>query len=199
MTGRRATALAVVGLAACGSSTPQRVPTDAGGDREDRDAVAESSPAPEDAPTESPSPDLADSAGDLTALDGGGQTAECLASTTDEYRIVVEGTGFAAYEGKPLVVVSGGGSVRPRNCKTTGTTSIRDGAFRIEVTNLANTSYPTVDVFVDLENDGSCSGSIDPNWHRTFALVRDPMMFNLVAGDLTVAGSGGTCATIASR
>ena len=123
------------------------------------------------------------------AREGGTQTPECLAKNGFEYRVILIGAGFDAYEGRTLVAVTTDSRSNP--CRASGTTTIRDGAFQIELVNLAATNYPTVDAFIDLDDDGRCSDSVDAKWQVTLTASRGigPVIRNLTPTNFSVPGN----------
>jgi len=112
-------------------------------------------------------PDAGDAVVDASdaAREGGTQTPECLAKNGFEYRVILIGAGFDAYEGRTLVAVTTDSRSNP--CRASGTTTIRDGAFQIELVNRSAGVYPDIDAFIDLDDDGRCSDSVDAKWHIT--------------------------------
>lgn len=123
------------------------------------------------------------------AMEAGTQTPECLAKNGTEYRIILIGAGFDAYEGRNLVAVTTDTEFDP--CRASGSTQIREGAFQIELVNLSLALYPNIDAFVDLDGDGKCSDSVDSKWHRTDVLTTRIHTFNLTPTNFSVPG---TCA-----
>lgn len=117
------------------------------------------------------------------AVDLGPQTPACLAKRTQEYRVVFQGSGFDAFEGKTVIGRTADGSSAAR-CLAVGTTQIQGGAFHLEVLNLSSGVYPFVDAFIDLGEDGACDANIDPSWRRAEVIVGRPLMENLTPNDL---------------
>jgi hypothetical protein len=142
-------------------------------------------------------PDTTDALAEASgaARDGGTQTPECLAKTTFEYRFILIGTGFDLYEGRNLVAVTADSS--SNTCRASGTTRIQDGAFEIELVNLAASNYPSIDAFVDLDDDGKCSNSVDAKWHVSpaWSPSTPPRTMNLTPTNFSVPGN---CAASAS-
>jgi len=136
---------------------------------------------------------FADASG--AARDGGTQTPECLAKSTFEYRVILIGAGFDLYEGRNVVAVTADSS--SNTCRASGTTRIQDGAFEIELVNLAASNYPSIDAFVDLDDNGKCSNSVDAKWHvnPAWSPSSPPRTMNLTPTNFSVTGN---CATSAS-
>jgi hypothetical protein len=136
-------------------------------------------------------PNAGDAVADTSdaARDGGTQTPECLAKVTFEYRFILIGTGFDLYEGRQLVVQTADSS--SKTCRASGAIRIQDGAFQIEVVNLAASSYPSIDAFVDLDDNGRCSDSVDAKWHVNPAWTSGAptRTMNLTATNFSVAGN----------
>ncbi len=129
---------------------------------------------------------LADASG--AARDGGTQTPECLAKTTFEYRFILIGTGFDPYEGRNIVAVTADSG--SKTCRASGTTRIQDGAFEIELVNLAASNYPSIDAFVDLDDNGKCSHTIDATWHVSpaWSNMTPTRTMNLTLSDFSLPG-----------
>jgi hypothetical protein len=101
--------------------------------------------------------------------------------------VILIGAGFEAYEGRTLIAVTTDSDSRP--CRASGATQIRDGAFRIELVNLSAAVYPYIDAFVDLDEDGRCSDSIDAKWHITDVLTTRVRTRNLTPTSFSVTGN----------
>ena len=56
-------------------------------------------------------------------------------------------------------------AVVTNSCRASGSTQIRNGAFQIELVNLSVGVYPIIDAFIDLDDDGKCTDSVDAKWH----------------------------------
>jgi len=136
-------------------------------------------------------PDAGDAVVDASdaAREGGTQTPECLAKNGFEYRVILIGAGFDAYEGRTLVAVTTDSRSNP--CRASGTTTIRDGAFQIELVNLSASFYPEIDAFIDLDDDGKCSDSVDAKWHSTATASPGigPVIRNLTPTNFSVPGN----------
>jgi hypothetical protein len=150
-----------------------------------RDAANDGNPNAGDA--------LVDTSG--ASRDGGTQTPECLAKSTFEYHFILIGTGFELYEGRNLVVITADSS--SNTCRASGTTRIQNGAFEIELVNLAASNYPSIDAFIDLDGDGKCSDSIDAKWHVSpaWSNMTPTRTMNLTPTNFSVPGN---CAPSAS-
>jgi hypothetical protein len=125
---------------------------------------------------------------DGTVIEVGLQTAACLAKHTWEYSIVFEGSGFADFEGKTVVLMATD-STTDNRCRTFGSVQIHDGAFRAEVFTLTANNYPFMGAFIDLGGDGRCSGG-DPSWATIFTLTQKQVVAPITPKDFTASGCG---------
>jgi hypothetical protein len=125
---------------------------------------------------------------DGTVIEVGPQTAACLAKHTWEYSIVFEGSGFADFEGKTVVLMATD-STTDNRCRTFGSVEIHDGAFRAEVFTLTANNYPFMGAFIDLGGDGRCSGG-DPSWTTIFTLGLKQVVAPITPKNFTVSGCG---------
>jgi hypothetical protein len=143
------------------------------------------------------SPNAADALVDASdaSREGGTQTPECLAKSTFEYHFILIGTGFDLYEGMNLVSVTADSS--SNTCRASGTTQIQNGAFEIELVNLAASNYPSIDAFIDLDDNGKCSDAIDAKWHVSpaWSSMTPTRTMNLTPTNFAVSGN---CAPSAS-
>jgi hypothetical protein len=124
------------------------------------------------------------------AEDGGTQTPACLTNAYREYRITLDGVGFEAYEGMPVV---GYTAIRlisaPATCRATAATRVQGGGFNVRLINLTDgAAYPDVGAFIDLGDDGSCTAAMDPSWH-VIDNVNDKT-WNLTPAQFSVPVSG---------
>jgi hypothetical protein len=127
---------------------------------------------------------------DGVVIEAGQQTAACLAKHTWEYSIVFEGSGFPAFEGKTVVLMTTD-STTDNRCRTIGSVQIHDGAFRAEVFNLTSNNYPFMGAFIDLGGDGHCSGGVDPSWTTIFTLTQRQVVAPITAKDFKVSATCG--------
>jgi hypothetical protein len=128
---------------------------------------------------------------DGSVIEVGQQTAACLAKHTWQYSIVFEGSGFADFEGKTVVLMATD-STTDNRCRTLGSVEIHDGAFRAEVFTLTANNYPFMGAFIDLGGDGRCSGGVDPSWTTIFTLGLKQVVAPITPKDFTVSASCGS-------
>jgi hypothetical protein len=90
--------------------------------------------------------------------------------------------------GSSLIAVTTDSQINP--CRAIGTRRIRDGAFQVELINLAVAVYPNIDAFIDLDDDGRCSDGVDAKWHVTGVLtIPRSWTSNLTATSFSVPGN----------
>lgn len=127
------------------------------------------------------------------------QTRACLDHAPNEYRVELDGQGFAADSSNVHVVTDirlvSSATV---TCRTATTAPIAGGAFAVDLANRTDdAAYPFVGAFIDRDGDGACTAA-DLTWGVTGETV-DPAFTAAVTPDQFATGDPGqVCSHFAS-
>lgn len=102
-------------------------------------------------------------------------STECLQHAPNDYVVALLGAGFIANEGHRVYAVTDINLASTEvRCRALSVTTIEQGKFGIELTNVTDDAvYPVVSVFIDVNDTRRCERSQDLLWKITSVIISD--------------------------